>query len=387
MIRFVASLLILMTLAGVATAQTPGTAKQAFDQQLEKWTDLHQQIAALYQQKADGGTLDSKKLNTLLKQAEAMVEQIVQSGLAVYQTDSEKHPEVANTLTPIALYYILGDIEGDGGDQYEKALSVIRAMLKAGAGEALPDLWLWGGISAFQINDFDLATKYFASADLAGLLADTPPGQRRSDPRNRIWEMAKKSQEALFATRGAWAKEHQIRDAEAKADDLPRVKFTTSRGEVIIELFENEAPEAVANFITLVKQGFYDGVVFHRVLPGFMAQGGDPTGTGTGGPGHCIRCECHQVTARKHFRGSLSMAHAGRDTGGSQFFLTFTTTSGLDGVHTVFGRVIEGMDVAASLKRRDPGAPGPKPTPDKIVKAEVLRDRGHGYTFKKLPRR
>jgi cyclophilin family peptidyl-prolyl cis-trans isomerase len=90
---------------------------------------------------------------------------------------------------------------------------------------------------------------------------------------------------------------------------------------------------------------------------------------------------------RKHFRGNLNMAHTGKDTGGSQFFLTYIPTSYLDGRHTVFGRVLTGMDVAASLRRRNPDAPGPHPTPDKILKAEVLRDRGHGYDFEKLPAR
>jgi len=389
MIRFIVGLLILMTFPGVASAQAPdaATAKQSFDQLQQKWAGLRQQIAEMYQEKAAGDEPDPKELDSLLQQAEATMGQITQAGLAVYRADAKKYPEVNNILTAIARFYVLGDPQGDGGDQYEKALPVIQAMLDADTGSASSELWLLGGVSAFQLNEFDLAKKYLDAAEQADLLPARPPGRRRDDPRNRIWQLAKKAQETLFVTRGEWTKESQIRAAEAKADDLPRVKFTTSRGEVIIELFENEAPEAVANFITLVKQGFYDGVVFHRVLPGFMAQGGDPQGTGRGGPGYHIRCECHQATARKHFRGSLSMAHAGRNTGGSQFFLTFITTSGLDGVHTVFGRVIEGMDVAASLKRRDPDAPGPKPTPDKIVKAEVLRDRGHAYEFKKLPGR
>ncbi|MCC6494085.1 MAG: peptidylprolyl isomerase [Pirellulales bacterium] len=162
---------------------------------------------------------------------------------------------------------------------------------------------------------------------------------------------------------------------------MPRVKFTTTKGDVVIELFENEAPQSVANFITLVKQGFYNGVSFHRVIPGFMAQGGDPEGTGMGGPGYTIRDEQRAPGARRHFRGSLSMANTGRpNTGGSQFFLTFVPTSFLDGKHAVFGRVIEGMDVAASLNRGEP----PR-NPDKILKAEVLRDRGHAYEFEKLP--
>ena len=110
----------------------------------------------------------------------------------------------------------------------------------------------------------------------------------------------------------------------------------TSEGDIEIELFENEAPNTVLNFITLVDKGFYNGLKFHRVLPGFMAQGGDPKGDGTGGPGYTIPCECYQPDHRLHFRGSLSMAHAGRDTGGSQFFLTFVPTQHLDGMHTGF---------------------------------------------------
>src|SRR5690606_38212204 len=141
------------------------------------------------------------------------------------------------------------------------------------------------------------------------------------------------------------------------------------------ELFENEAPTTVANFITLVKKGFYNGVTFHRVLPWFMAQGGSPDGSGTDGPGYTIRCECYQPNHRKHFRGSLSMANTGqRDTGGSQFFLTFTPTRHLDGKHTVFGRVIEGMEVLGKLQLRDPAMGEPLPEPDRIVTAEVLRD-------------
>src|SRR5690606_2930191 len=134
--------------------------------------------------------------------------------------------------------------------------------------------------------------------------------------------------------------------------------------------------------ITLVEDQFYDGLTFHRVLPHFMAQGGDPNGDGSGGPGYEIPCECYKPEARMHFRGSLSMAHAGRDTGGSQFFITFLPTAHLNGRHTVFGRVIEGLDVLDQLQRRDPESAS-APEPDKIVKAEVLRKRDHEYTFKK----
>ncbi|NIP84610.1 MAG: peptidylprolyl isomerase [Planctomycetales bacterium] len=159
---------------------------------------------------------------------------------------------------------------------------------------------------------------------------------------------------------------------------MPRVKLTTSQGDIVLELFENEAPQTVGNFVNLVEKKFYDGLSFHRVLPGFMAQGGCPQGDGRGGPGYQIPCECHQEGYRRHFRGSLSMAHAGRDTGGSQFFLTFVPTKHLDGKHTAFGRVIEGMDVLSRLHRRDPQDPH-APAPDKILRAEVLRKRDHDY--------
>ena len=276
-------------------------------------------------------------------------------------------------------------MSGDGGDQYEKAYELIKKMLDAGAAKDWPQLNVWGAVAAFHTNQFADAEKFFAAADAAELLGNTPPNRNSRDPNTVLWGKARDNREALAGLSKSWEKEQEIRATEAQADDLPRVKFTTNRGDIVIELFENEAPQAVANIVTLVKKGYYDGVTFHRVLPGFMAQGGDPEGTGTGGPGYNIRSEFNKPGARKHFRGSLSMANTGQpNTGGSQFFLTFVPTSFLDGRHTVFGRVIEGMDVAASLKRRDPGDRS-APKPDRIIKAEVLRDRGHEYEFEKLP--
>jgi cyclophilin family peptidyl-prolyl cis-trans isomerase len=145
---------------------------------------------------------------------------------------------------------------------------------------------------------------------------------------------------------------------------------------LVVELFENEAPQTVGNFISLVENGFYDGTVFHRVLPNFMAQGGCPKGTGQGGPGYTIYDEHDRDDARMHFRGYLSMANTGRkNSGGSQFFLTFVPTPHLNDKHTVFGRVIEGMDVLERIQRRDPDKQGNLPEPDKIIKMEVLRKR------------
>jgi cyclophilin family peptidyl-prolyl cis-trans isomerase len=170
--------------------------------------------------------------------------------------------------------------------------------------------------------------------------------------------------------------------AQSNEDDLPQVLLKTSKGDVVIELYEDEAPNTVANFVSLVEDKFYDGLTFHRVIEGFMAQGGCPKGTGSGGPGYAIACECNQKNARKHGRGSLSMAHAGKDTGGSQFFITFDATPHLDGKHTVFGKVIKGMDVVDKFSRTDSGG-----KPDKILEAKILNKRDHEYKPKTLPSR
>ncbi len=121
-------------------------------------------------------------------------------------------------------------------------------------------------------------------------------------------------------------------------------RFVTNHGEFRIELFEDRAPRTTKNFIDLAEKDFYNGVIFHRVIAGFMIQGGDPTGTGTGGPGYTIRDELHPGLRHKG-EGMLSMANAGPDTGGSQFFITLGDAPWLDGKHTIFGRVVSGMDV------------------------------------------
>lgn len=132
----------------------------------------------------------------------------------------------------------------------------------------------------------------------------------------------------------------------------------TVRGTIELELYADEVPNTVANFEKLANSGFYDGTKFHRVIPNFMIQGGDPiskTGkgrVGTGGPGYQIKCETHKNT-HKHIAGTLSMAHAGKDTGGSQFFICHSPQGHLDGVHTVFGQVTRGMDIVNSIQGND----------------------------------
>jgi len=138
----------------------------------------------------------------------------------------------------------------------------------------------------------------------------------------------------------------------------------TVKGDIVIELLPQAAPVTVNNFVFLARMGYYDGVTFHRVLPGFMAQGGDPTGTGTGGPGYFIPNEDSDLTFDGP--GVVAMANSGRDRNGSQFFITYAAQPSLDGGYTIFGRVTSGMDVAQSLAPRDPSKTPNAPPGDKI---------------------
>ena len=145
---------------------------------------------------------------------------------------------------------------------------------------------------------------------------------------------------------------------------MTKATFQTDAGIINIELFSNDAPNTVNNFTKLISEGFYDGLAFHRVIPGFMAQGGCPNTRqgssgmpGTGGPGYKIKCE---INSNKHVKGSLSMAHAGKDTGGSQFFIVYEAQPHLDGIHTVFGKT-DDMDIVLKLTNGS-----------KIIKARIV---------------
>ncbi len=131
---------------------------------------------------------------------------------------------------------------------------------------------------------------------------------------------------------------------------MKKAIIETDKGNIELVLFDKDAPNTVKNFEKLANSGFYNGLKFHRVIPDFVIQGGCPIGDGTGGPGWTIKCE---INPHKHGKGALSMAHAGKDTGGSQFFITHSPQPHLDGKHTVFGQVEKGMDVVLKIKQGD----------------------------------
>jgi cyclophilin family peptidyl-prolyl cis-trans isomerase len=380
---------------GVLVAENE--AKAEFDQ---RFVEYQQTMRKIEQLRVDYQAADAAKREVINEQlidavaaAKARLDAMVAAAVEAYRAAPNADPQITELLTAVARHYAVGTVvpnsDGivNGGDNYERALALIPLLIEGGAPEK--QLPVWGIVAAFVTNDFDLADAYLEQAQEKGLIVD--PRTLDDDAEKAIVGLALKYSVERDAYHAAWNKEQAIRAAEAEADDLPRVRLSTNRGEIVVELLENESPQAVANFITLVKQGYYDGLAFHRVLHAFMAQGGDPQGTGAGGPGYSIRCECYQPNHRNHFRGSLSMAHAGRDTGGSQFFLTFLPTTHLDGRHTVFGRVIEGVDVLGDLQKRSPSGDPQRdarlPPPDRILRAEVIRDRGHEYAFEKLPSR
>ena len=347
-----------------AKADQPAEAKAEFAEALGRMKKLMADLTVLqaqYQQpKADKSALEAS-FEAVKQEAEAAGERLEAAALGMLTVDTEDEG-----AREIALAVMAGALESDNP---VKALATATTIDAAGAGNS--DMALMAATAALVTTRVDEAAAWLDKATAAGAEA----------------EQVAQVRAALDRERPKIEAEIAVRKAEAEADDLPRVKFATSAGDIVIELFENEAPNTVANFVSLVGKGFYDGTPFHRVIGGFMAQGGDPTGTGTGGPGYAIACECEKPGARLHFRGTLSMAHAGKDSGGSQFFLTFRPTDHLDGRHTVFGRVIAGDEVLSKLARTQDaeGQSVPGIKPDTILKGEVVRKRDHAYTPDTLP--
>jgi len=152
----------------------------------------------------------------------------------------------------------------------------------------------------------------------------------------------------------------------------PKAMIETTKGTIVIELYQDEAPKTVENFVKLAKQGFYDGVIFHRVIPGFMIQGGDPTGTGMGGPGYTFEDEI-SPNLRHIGRGVVSMANAGPNTNGSQFFITLDATPWLDGKHAIFGRVVDGLSVVEQIAAVERN-PQDRPLQDIVMKQVTIQE-------------
>lgn len=278
----------------------------------------------------------------------------------IYQKNDQALPDLEKLLTlrpdDAELRIKVARLE-HSVNRYEAAAASFEYILKREAKNVEAQVLL--AMCDYSIGKFEESNRIFA---------EVLKGELDSEQRSRAAQFQEMAQKYI----PLWKAELEIRAREAKADDLPRVRMTTTKGEIVIELLENDAPNTVANFIELVTRKYYDGLKFHRVIPGFMAQGGDPRGNGSGGPGYRFKDEL-APEYRRHFRGSLSMANSGPDTNGSQFFITHLPTDWLNGKHTVFGRVLSGQDVVDALL-----------VGDSIVKAEVVRKRDHDYKVVKI---
>ncbi len=363
-----------------ATPAAPATPKAAFDAKLAEWKAVMKDLRKVKTQFQAVGPAEQKQFQAqwdqLVKKGNTeLLPQLRTLGLAAYKEAPNTDPQVDNFLAKIAA-------DATAADRYGPAMEIAQAMIEGQSD--VKEIWLVAAVSAWSTDDFAKCEEYLKKAKELGLI----PDQLNQDPQATSYSLADRAKiiELSLPDYLKFGEEEQeVRKAEAEAkdqDQLPRVKLETTKGTIVIELFENEAPNTVANFVSLVESKFYDGLAFHRVLANFMAQGGDPKGDGSGGPDYRIACECYKPNFRKHFEGTLSMAHAGRNTGGSQFFITFVPTPHLNGLHTAFGRVVEGMDVLAELQRRNPtdmDIPA-----DKILKAEVIRKRAHEYKPEKF---
>ncbi len=346
-----------------ASAKATSPEQAAFVKLLGEWKTLVGDLSTLKVQyrsaDAAGRSEIHKKWDQLITKGDTLLEELLAAAEKAYVAAPNADEEVTQLLITV-----LSD--RTRRDDYEAAFAVGKLLMDHQCAD--PRVANLAGTAAFAVGELDAAEKYLEIAAKGNALSAASTEYLANMP----------------ASKQAWAKEQKIRAAEAKADDLPRVLLKTSQGDIEVELFENEAPNHVKNFISLVDKGFYNGLTFHRVLPGFMAQGGCPKGDGSGDPGYRIAAEFKQPNHRLHYRGSLSAARAqDPDSAGSQFFLMFAPNRQLDGNYTVFGRMTKGFEVLAKIQRRDPTQPD-LPTPDKIIEAKVLRKRPHAYEPQKI---
>jgi cyclophilin family peptidyl-prolyl cis-trans isomerase len=363
-------------------AKVPAPAKAAAGDPQKQWVELlarRDQIEKAAQKlQADFEAAAGKKD----QKAQQEIGGALQKLIVEFQRDIQ--PKLAELAEPVyakdpnnieAAEMVVGKAFHE--NQYEKVIAVTDKLLEAG--KSSPPLLNLAGVSHFAVQDFKAAHEILLQAQKLDQELFPQLGANFLEPSltyQPLWETEKKL---------------RVEDAAKNKSPetvLPQVLFRTSRGDIYLELFEDQAPNTVANFISLVEAKHYDKTKFHRVIPNFMCQGGDPnskdadpSNDGSGGPGYTIPCECYRKDARMHFRGTLSMAHAGKDTGGSQFFITHLPTAHLNPSaaeqrgHTVFGRVIKGIEVSAAIR------PG-----DQILSAQVLRKRNHPYEPKKAAR-
>lgn len=357
-------------------AKTPD--RVTFDETLEQWRPILQQMHDLRQEYHHYRTGELRRETILAeyarltKEAESLHQTLIDAACRAFLKSPKANADLEFFIGNVMAYYFENDM-------YPHSAKIGAHLLN----EKLEDHWVIrnAAFSHLYANEFETAAMLGKRLQELGMLNDF------------AWKTSEFNN--LEYWREQWQREMQLRDRDRMAMDLPRVLLKTTKGDIEIELFENEAPNTVANFIFLVEKGFYTNLDFQRVIAGFMAQGGgeellanrtELDGTlkrrGNGGPGYTFKDELGE-NHRMHFYGSVSMANYGPDTNGSQFFIMYRPKRELDGKHTVFGRVVRGMDTACRFLKRDPAGMKEVPgieMPDKILEATVLYKRDHKYS-------
>lgn len=356
---------------GSAARQAPPTKEMLEFEGLRRQLNVNRDEIAKLRRTMPVGFPDQvveaqNRIEAIEEQSKQIEAQLYEKAKAAF-VSSEQPNQLTSQILVRELQAAIEPRQKEDRFEPEKAIELVNIML-----EKFPNdirLLRWGFLANFSIERFDSADVVLAKMEkVAG--GNLPTAYR----------------EALEKVREKYQREIKIRRIESSTDDLPRVRLVTTEGDIIVELFENHAPNTVANFISLVSQQFYNDKLFHLVRPGQYAISGSPGGDGTGDPGYHIRCECTAPEIRHHMRGTLTMLTPGTDRGGSQFMILHQPNTRLfDGKYTAFGRVIEGMDVVMNLKNIDlSGRQSTTADVSKIIRAEVIRKRSHPYVPEKI---
>lgn len=348
-----------------AQRQDMSEARADFEDVFREWTrmlaDLHE-LEVAFHAAATAGAREKlfKEHFETLSRGYSLEDELLSAAMRAYSMHPRENEDLKEFLIQIALMLVQAE-------SYEDGLKVSQMLLDSDVEELV--VYQNAADAAFACSKFDVAEQCLRIID-----------QRKGNATENSQRLA-----LMDVYKKQWKREQELRETERLANDLPRVLLVTTRGEIELELFENEAPNTVANFIKLVEDGFYEGLAFHEVKAGVGAFSGCPLGDGTSSPGHFIRHEFDNPDSRLHFRGSLSTISEGPFANGSQFCITFAPTPEREGLSTVFGRVVRGMEVLARLQRRGGDSPSSSTPPDQIVTAQVLRKRGHPYKPDRIP--
>lgn len=348
-----------------ASAATPApsaealAARQEFDQAIKPWRRLARQMQELRTRflasNAENRKVVREEYGKVLTDSERVLRELVPVLKKAYAANPAD-PELSELMITLAKLFF-------DGDKFESSLELAEGLIAQDS----PSIGAYdiAGQSAHELDRLDDAEKYF----------------RLGLEKNALSPFGRQLLEELPQRRTLVEAEMARRAADEAKGDLPRMRLHTTRGDIVLELFEDDAPNTVASFLGLVADGFFDDLAFHRVISGFGAMSGSPTSDGQGGPGYETLVENDSAHARPHLRGAVSMVPLTKRTNGSQFFITLrpSRAKGLDGKQTVFGRVIEGMDVATWLHRYDAQEPNSLFEPDRILEATIIRRRGHRY--------